>query len=88
MAFDSLASLILLGSLYAVYHVFTDTLKVFPGPLFARLTNLWRMYVSSLGHAHLVNRKSHDRFGPAVRMGPQHDQPKRCGAYKDRLRKR
>ena len=70
MAFDSLTSLILVVTLYAIYHVFTDTLKAFPGPLFARFTNLWRMYVSSLGHAPLVNRKLHDRFGPAVRMGP------------------
>ena len=28
------------------------------------------MYVSSLGHVHLVNRNLHDKFGPAVRMGP------------------
>ena len=28
------------------------------------------MYVSWLGYAHLVNRNLHDKYGPAVRMGP------------------
>ena len=65
-----LTPLVLLVTLYAVYYISTDTLKAFPGPFFARLTNLWRMYVSSLGHVHLINRNLHDTYGLAVRMGP------------------
>ncbi|KAL9635244.1 MAG: hypothetical protein Q9164_003586, partial [Protoblastenia rupestris] len=45
-------------------------LKSFPGPALARFTNLWRMFVVSRGHAHLVNRKLHDDLGSAVRLGP------------------
>ena len=70
MALMILASLLLLPTLYATYHIISDPLRAFPGPFLARLTHLWRMYISSLGHAHLVNRKLHHEFGPAVRLGP------------------
>ena len=70
MALTTLTSLIVLTTLYAFYHIITDPLRAFPGPFFAKFTDLWRAYTSSLGHAHLVNRKMHDQLGPAVRMGP------------------
>ena len=70
MALIILTSLLLLPTLYATYHIISDPLQAFPGPFLARLTHLWRMYISSRGHAHLINRKLHHEFGPAVRMGP------------------
>ena len=70
MALTTLTSLIVLTTLYAFYHIITEPLKAFPGPFFAKFTDLWRAYTSSLGHAHLVNRKMHNQLGPAVRMGP------------------
>ena len=70
MAFIILTSLLLLSTLYATYHIISDPLRAFPGPILARFTHLWRMYISSRGHAHLVNRKLHEEFGPAVRLGP------------------
>ncbi|KZS91161.1 cytochrome P450 [Sistotremastrum niveocremeum HHB9708] len=42
----------------------------FPGPVLAKVSKLWGVWVSSRGHQHLVLKSLHDKHGPIVRIGP------------------
>ena len=45
-------------------------LKAFPGPFLAKFTNLWRLF-DYWGHTQIQShQKLHEKFGPAVRIGP------------------
>ncbi|KAI0741404.1 cytochrome P450 [Daedaleopsis nitida] len=45
-------------------------LASYPGPLLARISSLWLVYVSFWGRRHLVVHHLHERYGPFVRIGP------------------
>ncbi|KIJ30225.1 hypothetical protein M422DRAFT_187409, partial [Sphaerobolus stellatus SS14] len=42
-----------------------------PGPLPAKLTNLWIAWIASNGKAHLYYHGLHQKYGPVVRIGPE-----------------
>ena len=44
--------------------------KHFPGPYWAKFTNIWRLWDVWGGQAHRTQKQLHDRYGPAVRLGP------------------
>jgi hypothetical protein len=41
-----------------------------PGPFLAKFTNLWRLCNVLTGHAQRTQKQLHDRYGSAVRLGP------------------
>ncbi|GAB1312635.1 Pisatin demethylase [Madurella fahalii] len=45
-------------------------LRRYPGPFFARWTNLWRLFVVQSGDYHRRIKKLHDEYGPVIRIGP------------------
>lgn len=53
-----------------IYNFISSPLKHFPGPFFATFTNVWRCIVTSGGSAHVTQANLHQRYGSAVRMGP------------------
>ncbi|CAG7958566.1 unnamed protein product [Penicillium salamii] len=45
-------------------------LRYVPGPLWARLTNLQRVWWVKTGRAHEIHNEMHDKYGTFVRFGP------------------
>ncbi|KAH6689886.1 pisatin demethylase [Plectosphaerella plurivora] len=45
-------------------------LRNYPGPFLAGWTDAWRFYHTLRGNIHLVNRQTHEKYGPIVRTGP------------------
>ncbi|KAM0804923.1 cytochrome P450 [Usnea florida] len=45
-------------------------LKDVPGPFWARITDLQRMFVVKTGRSHEIHQKAHDKYGDMVRLGP------------------
>lgn len=52
-----------------ILHAFS-TLQGIPGPLLAKLTNLWRMRVVYRRDSHDTYLKLHEKYGDLVRIGP------------------
>lgn len=52
------------------YSYLSSPLKAFPGPIWAKFTNLWRMYDYWSCTQIESHRKLHDKYGPAVQIGP------------------
>jgi hypothetical protein len=44
----------------------------YPGPLLARLSRLWALRVALSGQQHIVSHQLFERYGNAVRTGPNH----------------
>lgn len=66
-----LATLLLgLFSSLLFYRLFLNPLNKFPGPVSARVTKLYHVYLNAdlMGHHEL--RKLHQKYGPYVRVGP------------------
>ncbi|OAP58487.1 hypothetical protein AYL99_07577 [Fonsecaea erecta] len=55
-----------------VYSRFRPGLRNIPGPPVAAYTKLWRLYDVYRGHAHLTAISLHEKYGPVVRIGPNH----------------
>ncbi|KAJ2974229.1 hypothetical protein NUW58_g8725 [Xylaria curta] len=55
---------------YVLYQCFFSKLAVFPGPLAAKLSKVWRAYVTYRGRWHRDLIALHQRYGPVVRIGP------------------
>ncbi|KAJ5805743.1 cytochrome P450 [Penicillium pulvis] len=53
-----------------LWNYLRSPLKSFPGPASASFTNLWRMYDVFKGRCDITHNKLHQKYGPAVRMGP------------------
>lgn len=68
----TLSATYLLGlfSSLVVYRLFFNPLNRFPGPVLARVTKLYHVYLNAdlLGHHEL--EKLHQQYGPYVRIGP------------------
>lgn len=58
----------LYGSI-SFYRLFLHSLRSFPGPFSARLSNLFHMYMIRKSDNYLVMQKLHEKYGPFVRTG-------------------
>jgi Gpi18-like mannosyltransferase len=56
--------------LHLLWHYVRSPLKNIPGPFLAKFTNLWRLFHVLTGHAQRTQKQLHDRYGSAVRLGP------------------
>ncbi|KAF7375103.1 High nitrogen upregulated cytochrome P450 monooxygenase 2 [Mycena sanguinolenta] len=58
------ASIVLyrLSPLHPLYHI--------PGPLLAKISKLYGLWMTWTGHQHIHMRRAHDKYGPVVRTGP------------------
>ncbi|KAK7959210.1 cytochrome P450 [Apiospora aurea] len=65
---------VLLALVALIFLVFflhqRDPLKQYPGPVLARFTNLWRLYITWRGRSHVVIHELHKKYGPMVLLGP------------------
>ena len=58
--------------LYLCYHLFRTYWKLrdFPGPLWAKFTNLQRVHWVKTKRAQEIHQKAHQKYGDVVRFGP------------------
>lgn len=62
--------IILLGHfLFCLYRSYYR-LKHIPGPIWARLTNLQRVWWVQTRKAHEIHQQLHEKYGISVRLGP------------------
>ncbi|KAJ7476693.1 cytochrome P450 [Mycena latifolia] len=45
-------------------------LAKFQGPILAKVSKLWGLWIAWRGHQYLYHKKLHDKYGPYVRTGP------------------
>ena len=57
-------------STYTAYRFIVSPLRSLPGPLTAKLTNLWRLSNVYQGRANSTLHRLHARYGDIVRIGP------------------
>lgn len=78
-----LAVLVAILSLQAIYNLYLHPLRAYPGPLLNRISPLpWAIALSSGSsprRAHLL----HEKYGPVVRLGPNHLSYVDVRAWKD-----
>lgn len=55
---------------YFVWVLVSSPIKDIPGPLAAKCTNLWRFFDTYGGRCELTHRLLHEKYGSAVRIGP------------------
>ena len=65
------AAYILIAVLYP-YLVTYSALRKVPGPLIARLSDLWLLRTARLGKRYLLVDEVHKKYGPIVRIQPNH----------------
>lgn len=53
-----------------VYRLFLHPLSRIPGPRLAAVTNCWLAYHVRNGHMLRLGKTLHNKYGPAVRVGP------------------
>jgi cytochrome P450 len=62
------------GALYVfaviVYRVYFHPLAKYPGPFLAKITDAYQLYHAYMGNRHLEFYRIHEKYGPAVRFGP------------------
>jgi hypothetical protein len=56
--------------LYVIYQCFFSPLAKYPGPFWAKVTKLYRAYLSLRGHAHRDFIALHKKYGNIVRVAP------------------
>jgi benzoate 4-monooxygenase len=61
---------LLLAACYIVYHRFFHPLAGYPGPFWASITNLWKVYHLWTLHLPETLAALHDHYGEVVRVGP------------------
>ncbi|KAG6017458.1 hypothetical protein E4U43_001143 [Claviceps pusilla] len=54
----------------AARELFFSPLRAFRGPVVARFTNFWRAFLTALGNVDSTTRGWHQKWGDAVRIGP------------------
>src|ERR1700712_1929353 len=64
--------LITLRLLVFLYYSLTSSLRTIPGPFQTRLTKLWFFNRVRLGHFEHDNIALHRKYGPIVRIAPDH----------------
>src|SRR3954453_23572090 len=58
--------------IHLLYNKFRPGLRGIPGPVLAAYTRLWRLYDVWKGDAHHTAINLHRKYGPLVRIGPNH----------------
>lgn len=53
-----------------LYRVFLHPLSGYPGPLLAKITDLYSTYYALRGDRHVEFFRAHEKYGPIVRFGP------------------
>ncbi|KAI9731793.1 MAG: hypothetical protein M1834_004582 [Cirrosporium novae-zelandiae] len=53
-----------------VYLIYFHPLSAYPGPLLAKLTNFWSLFIYLQGNQHHIHSTLHARYGTIVRAGP------------------
>ncbi|KAF8867357.1 cytochrome P450 [Acephala macrosclerotiorum] len=53
-----------------IYQVFLHPLAKYPGPVIAKVTDLYSVYYAWKGHRHIDFQKCHEKYGPVFRYGP------------------
>lgn len=53
-----------------LWDIYISPLGKIPGPLFAKITNFWRVIQNHRGHADAIHLELHRKYGSAVRIGP------------------
>ncbi|KIW29389.1 uncharacterized protein PV07_05207 [Cladophialophora immunda] len=71
VTYQVLLVLVLLA-LSVVFNRFKESLRNIPGPPLAACTGLWRLYDVAKGQSHATARQIHEKYGPVVRIGPNH----------------
>ncbi|KAJ9642832.1 hypothetical protein H2199_004353 [Coniosporium tulheliwenetii] len=66
------AILIVLVILHLLRNKYRPVLRDIPGPTIAAYTKLWRLYDVRRGQAHRTAIELHRKYGPLVRIGPNH----------------
>ncbi|KAF2123154.1 cytochrome P450 [Lophiotrema nucula] len=76
---------VLTTTLYTVGRYFHDSKKLrrFPSPSFAAFSPLWLMYHSWRARQYKAVQAAHEKYGPVVRISPNHVSFTAPGAYKD-----
>ncbi|KAJ9611683.1 hypothetical protein H2200_004867 [Cladophialophora chaetospira] len=55
-----------------IYNRLRPGLRSIPGPPVAAYSKLWRLHDVWKGHAHMTAINIHNKYGPVVRIGPNH----------------
>ena len=55
---------------HVVYRIFFHPLSKYPGPLLAKVTDLYSTYHAWKGDRHLEFWRCHEQYGPIIRFGP------------------
>lgn len=66
------AFLIVAVILHLLRNKYRSVLRDIPGPTIAAYTKLWRLYDVRKGQAHRTAIELHRKYGPLVRIGPNH----------------
>ncbi|KAI5364608.1 Putative cytochrome P450 [Septoria linicola] len=64
------AALVLYISGIVIYRIFFHPLSKYPGPLLAKVTDLYSTYHALRGDRHLEFYRTHEKYGRIVRFGP------------------
>ncbi|KFX91860.1 hypothetical protein O988_07551 [Pseudogymnoascus sp. VKM F-3808] len=67
---QSLCAVAVDSSLGRAISYFRSGLRELPGPVLARFTLLWKVWVHIKGDGHIVYQNIHKKYGPIVRTGP------------------
>ncbi|KAJ5005165.1 Cytochrome P450 monooxygenase 1 [Colletotrichum sp. SAR 10_66] len=67
-----LVTAVLWQLLQAGYNVFFHPLRDYPGPLLQRASSLPWAFQNAIGKQAFLTQKLHDRYGPVVRISPNH----------------
>ena len=70
--FYAFLALLIIFGLYTYKNLSNALLWQVPGPIIARLTPLYRVYLLWSGDCTQKFERLHQRFGPVVRTGPHH----------------
>lgn len=65
-----LGAVVLLISVRVTWELLFSPLKAFPGPFAAKFTDLFRSFLTSQGDVDVKIRQWHQKWGNAVRIGP------------------
>ena len=71
-AFAALSGLLAIYLTYTLYTILTSPLRNVPGPFVARFTKLWYLAHVRRGRFEQENIALHRRYGPIVRIAPDH----------------
>lgn len=60
-----------LSSPQIIWNIFLSPLRPIPGPLLAKATSKWLLFIDLAGNRTTTLHNLHKRYGPAVRVGPK-----------------